>query len=276
MPSGCLLRQGGWDHLELPAIALEDQIIELGHGKSHLRRIGDVLHPQRESREALEGIKTTMSSLIFSAQYQQRPVPLEGNLIKRASFKYFDPAALPAPTWQTRIVLSLDVAMQTGETNDYSVCPIWRVEQNNFYLLDVFRGRLEYPDLRRKVIALAQERRPTTILIEDAGPGMNLLQDLRASMPTGLTCPIGIKPEGDKIQRMAAQAAKIEAGQVYLPQGASWLAEFLSELLAFPHGRHDDQVDSVSQFLRWWQNSVYAKPISWAVPIIISRRREFP
>jgi phage terminase large subunit-like protein len=80
--------------------------------------------------------------------------------------------------------------MQTGDTNDYSLCTTWRIEQNIFYLLDVFRARPKYPDLRRKVIALAQERRPATILIEDAWPGMNLLQDLRASMPTGLICPI--------------------------------------------------------------------------------------
>jgi predicted phage terminase large subunit-like protein len=142
--------------------------------------------------------------------------------------------------------------------------------------LDLFRGRLEYPDLRRKVIALAQVRRPATILIEDAGPGMNLLQDLQHSMPTGLNRPIGVKPEGSKVERMAAQSAKIEAGQVNLPKSAPWLGDFLSELLAFPNGRHDDQVDSVSQFLRWWQNNWSRTHISWAMPIVVSRPRELP
>ena len=128
----------------------------------------------------------------------------------------------------------------------------------------------EYPDLRRKVISLAAEHRATTILIEDAGPGMNLLQDLRAAMPQGMTRPIGVKPEGSKVDRMAAQSAKIEAGHVHLPNSAPWLGEFLTELLSFPNGRHDDQVDSVSQFLRWLQNDAYNQ-ISFVAPILISR-----
>ena len=74
-------------------------------------------------------------------------------------------------------------------------------------------------------------------------------------MPGGMTRPIGVKPEGSKVDRMAAQSAKIEAGHVYLPKSAAWLGEFLTELLSFPNGRHDDQVDSVSQFLRWLQDA---------------------
>ncbi len=80
--------------------------------------------------------------------------------------------------------------MMTGHHNDYSVGTTWRADRDDVYLLDVFPGRLEYPDLHRKVIALAQDRRPATILIENAGLGMSLLQDLRRSMPSGLTRPI--------------------------------------------------------------------------------------
>jgi predicted phage terminase large subunit-like protein len=129
----------------------------------------------------------------------------------------------------------------------------------------------EYPDLRRKVISLAAEHRATTILIEDAGPGMNLLQDLRAAMPQGMTRPIGIRPEGSKVDRMAAQSAKIEAGHVHLPHSATWLGGFLTELLSFPNGRHDDQVDSVSQFLRWLQNDAYSQ-VPLVAPIVFSIR----
>ena len=87
----------------------------------------------------------------------------------------------------------------------------------------------DYPDLRRKVINLAAKHRATTILMEDAGPGMNLLQDLRANMPQGMTRPIGIKPEGSKLDRMVAQSAKIEAGHVHLPHSGPWLGDFLTE-----------------------------------------------
>ena len=271
--AGHLLRHGGWDHLNMPAIALDEETIELGRGAKHLRRGGDVLHPERESREALEAIKAEVGSLLFSAQYQQQPVPVEGNLIRRSWFLFYDD--LPSDPWATRIVQSWDVAMMTSGRNDYSACTTWLVHKSDAYLVHVFRGRLEYPDLRRKVIAMAAERRATTVLIEDAGPGMNLLQDLRAATPAGMTRPIGVKPEGSKVDRMAAQSAKIEAGHVFLPKSAAWLGEFLGELLSFPNGRHDDQVDSVSQFLRWLQNDALNQ-ISFHVPVFVSRPREFP
>ncbi len=106
---------------------------------------------------------------------------------------------------------------------------------------------------------------------------MNLLQDLRAEMPPGMTRPIGVKPEGSKIDRMAAQSAKIEAGHVHLPKSAPWLADFLYELLAFPNGRHDDQVDSVSQFLLWHQTDTYRNRVPLVAPIIVSvPRRDWP
>jgi hypothetical protein len=97
--------------------------------------------------------------LMFSAQYQQQPVPLEGNLIRRDWFRYFAPSDLPAPIWSTTIVQSWDLAMQTGDTNEYSVCTTWPADREDVYLLHAFRGRLEYPELRRKVIALAEQAR---------------------------------------------------------------------------------------------------------------------
>lgn len=87
------------------------------------------------------------------------------------------------------------------------------------------------------------------ILIEQAGPGPHLIQELRANPVPGIPLPIGIKPEGEKRERMAAQSARFEAGQVHLPHDAHWLGTFLHEILAFPNARHDDQIDSVSQFL---------------------------
>ncbi len=271
--AGHLLRQGGWNHLNMPAIAFEDETIQLGRGATHLRRSGDILHPERESRAALEAIKAEVGSLLFSAQYQQQPVPVEGNLVRRSWFLTYD--ELPAGPSPTRTVQSWDVAMMTSDRNDYSARTTWLVHKGDAYLVDVCRGRIEYPELRRKVIGLAAERRAATVLIEDAGPGLNLLQDLRAARPHGMNHPIGVKPEGSKVERMAAQSAKIEAGHVLLPKSAAWLGEFLTEMLSFPNGRRDDQVDSVSQFLRWLQTDAYNQ-ISFPMPIVITRPREFP
>jgi len=246
--AGHLLREGKWSHLDLPAIAVEDSVIAIGRNKVVTRRAGDVLHPERESREVLEGLKQEMGSLRFSAEYQQRPVPEEGNFIQRHWLRFVDRAPEQRPG--DRIAQSWDIAMTTNERNDYSVCTTWLMVGADYYLIDVFRERLSYPDLRRKVAALAERHGAEWILIENAGPGMSLLQDLRHEPPPGLPYAIGQKPQGSKRDRMEAQSAKIEAGHVHVVN-AAWLDTFLLELLAFPRGRHDDQVDSVSQFLNW-------------------------
>jgi predicted phage terminase large subunit-like protein len=148
-----------------------------------------------------------------------------------------------------RIIQSWDTASKAGEIHDYSVCTTWQEHDGNYYLIDVFRERLEYPDLRKQVIAQAERFEADVVLIEDKGSGTHLLiQDLNDQ---GIIRPIPILPEGDKVTRMSAQSAKIEAGYVCLPKNASWLQDFHTEMLQFPHGRFDDQVDSLSQFLGW-------------------------
>jgi predicted phage terminase large subunit-like protein len=247
--SGFLLRQCGWHHLKLSAIATAHEVIEIGPGRAYIRDEGEPLHAARESLETLARLKGDKGSLLFSAHFQQEPVPIEGNLIRREWFKFFDQA--PAREIGVQAVQSWDVATAVGDKNDYSVCLTVLIKGGDYYLIDVWRGRLPYPDLRRKVIALANEHKVHSIIIEDAGPGQQLLQDLTYLTPAGMTRPIGMKPDGSKLDRMVAQTAKIEAGHVHLPRDAPWISDFLNEVLAFPHGRHDDQVDPLSQFLAW-------------------------
>jgi predicted phage terminase large subunit-like protein len=264
--AGHLLGMGGWDHLSLAAQAIEDEEIPIGNGRMHRRTIGDLLHPERESAEILEQIRLEIGSLQFSAQYQQRPVPIEGNLIRRSWFRVYD--RLPERGPGVRMVYSWDIATMVGDHNDYSVCTTWFVIKNDFYLADVYRVRLSYPELRRKIIELAPYA--DAVLIEDAGSGTNLVQDLYWDMPQGMTRPIGVKPEGSKQDRMAAQSAKIEAGHVHLPRDAPWLHDFLNEVLGFPNVRHDDQVDSLSQFLYWVQRDPHQNRVSLVGPIILT------
>jgi predicted phage terminase large subunit-like protein len=246
--AGRLLKEDGWEHLDLPAIAQEDEEIPIAPGAIHRRSKGEALHPERESLALLEEIRRAMGPLTFSAQYLQRPVPIEGNLIKRAWIKWYESA--PPRAVGTQVVQSWDVASTTGESRDWSVCTTWLTFKRNYYLLDVWRGRLEFPQLRHKLVALAREHSPNRILIEQAGPGLHLIQELRANPVSRVPVPIGIKPIGDKLVRMEAQCARFEAGQVFLPKEAPWLSEFLHEILAFPNARNDDQIDSVSQFLK--------------------------
>jgi predicted phage terminase large subunit-like protein len=115
-------------------------------------------------------------------------------------------------------------------------------------LLDLVRGKYAYPDLKRVVMQTSGKYPNAKILIEDAGSGMSLIQDLRAE---GIPVQ-AIRPFADKVVRMSAQTARIEKGRVHLPESASWLEEFRSEVMAFPNGRHDDQVDSLAQALAWF------------------------
>jgi predicted phage terminase large subunit-like protein len=256
--AGKLLREGGWRHLNLSAIAEIDEGIPIGPVIVHHRTKGDVLHPEREPLAVLEKTKREMGSLAFSAQYLQRPVPIEGNLVKRDWIKRYDIA--PDRGLGAMIIQSWDVASTIGDTRDWSVCTTWLKRQRNYYLLHTWRGQLEFPQLRRKVVSLASEYQPNRILIEQAGAGLHLIQELRTNPVPGIPLPIGVKPEGDKLVRMEAQCARFEAGQVYLPREVPWLSEFLHEILSFPNGRHDDQVDSVSQFLNWAESDCLWRP----------------
>ncbi len=112
----------------------------------------------------------------------------------------------------------------------------------------MLRERLIYPDLKRWVVAEADRHAADAVLIEHTSSGTPLIQELERESPLR---PIGITPEGDKVTRMLAPSAKIEAGYVLLPERAPWLQDFQTEVLQFPRGRHDDQVDSLSQFLMW-------------------------
>jgi len=263
--SGHLLAKGDWQHINFPAIATEDRTVQIGHDKFFRWRSGEALHPEREGIEVLSRIKRDVGSQKFSAQYLQQPVPEDGNFVKREWFRQYDlaPQKLPGD----RIVQSWDVASGIGENNDYSVCTTWLVHRSNYYLLHVFRGRLPSPELRRKIRSLARDFAADSVLIEKAGFGLMLLQELHYDLPSAMVRPIGIVPKGDKKDRFAAQAARIEAGHVYLPKEAEWRADFLNEILAFPAGRHDDQVDSLSQFLLWVTSRRFEAPISIALPI---------
>ena len=245
---GHLLRAGGWKHLCLPAIATEGRRIAVGQRRFYHRRPGEALHPERTPLETLEQIRAEIGSLKFSAQYQQQPVSLEGNLVLRTWFKGY--SELPQKMYNMRLVQSWDVAATTGSGSDYSACITALVGNGDYYIVNVFRALLVYPDLRRKVIALAEEYQADTLLIEDAGFGLSLKQDLINDKPAWLPYPIGMKPNGSKMQRLEAQTAKIEKrGMCASRKRRLGSASSLYEVLAFPNGRHDDQVDALSQLL---------------------------
>jgi len=251
--AGYLLDTGEWTHLNIPAIADEVQDIRLGEHRTYHRQIGDILHPAREPADVLEGLKNTLGSYNFAAQYQQRPAPLGGGLVKWEWFKTYE--HILAKEYGDEIIQSWDTASKAEAIHDWSVCTTWLCKNHKYYLLHVARERLEFTALKQRIINHAQAWGADGVLIEDKGAGTSLIQDIRQGSPLSV---IAILPEGDKATRMLTVTPMIEAGKVYLPAEAVWLAKLQHELVHFPKGKHDDQADSVSQFLNWARNHTWS------------------
>ena len=265
--AGHVIAAGGWDNLDLPAIAIDDERIEIAKGVFHHRKEGEALQPDREPLAVLDRLKAEVGSLRFSAQYQQRPVPAEGNIIRRAWFQHYN-----APPDSGVVCQSWDIATSVNDTGDYSVCVTARCSGGRIYILDVWRGRLAFPPLKAKIIDLSARFRPACVYLEKAGGGEHLVQEFLVGRPPGMAPVIGVRPDGDKRVRLEAVSPMIEAGDVLLPKDAPWLDVFLAELLAFPNARHDDQADAFSQLLRRRRAepdySYYADPMFMPCQII--------
>jgi predicted phage terminase large subunit-like protein len=264
--AGRLLANGGWTHFNLPALAPYNQSIALGNGGVKHWLCDEPLEGERCGHEELERKKREIGSVKFNTQYLQQPESKAGNFIQLHWFKRYDKA--PVKQAGDRIVQSWDIASGIDEHHDWSVCTTWLVtKQKKYYLLDVFRARLIYPELRRKIRSHALRFAPDVILIEKSGIGESLLGEFANNPPGGMVRPIPIVPKGNKTDRLAAQSAKIEAGHVYLPADAPWLGDFIAEFLGFPYVRHDDQIDSLSQFLFWVSSRRDDPPLSIGLPV---------
>jgi predicted phage terminase large subunit-like protein len=267
--TGFLLSQSDeWKVLSLPAVAYFDEIIPLSAERTYCRQSGEALSPEREPLHVLDALKLQIGSDAFSAQYQQAPAPPGGAMVKRHWIKRY--SELPPTPARLFTLQSWDTASKGGPDNDWSVCTTWIVTRNKlWYLIDVWRQRVDYPTLKANVQTLAERWDARRVLVEDTGAGTSLVQELSGQV-SGI---VAVKPEGDKASRMAVASAKFEAGQVLLPERASWLPDLEAELFVFPGSRHDDQCDSISQALLDKNNSwmTWLTPEDWDVILAKSR-----
>lgn len=242
---GRLKQTGNWEGLSLPALALEEQTFQLGDGMEYTRSLNEALDPDRIGPEELAKIRAEIGTLSFEAEYQQRPVLPGGNLIKLEWFNTYD-TPLPHAQYEA-IIQSWDTAAIPGESNDYTVCTIWGIIGNHVDLLDLHRQQHLYPEIVDAALDLRKKWKPNLIVIEKASTGLALKPALVRKDVSEATW---ISADQNKVERMIAQSAKIEAGQVRLPKSAHWLEAFKAEVAAFPKGKCDDQIDSMSQALR--------------------------
>jgi predicted phage terminase large subunit-like protein len=241
---GHLLESDNWVHLNLPAIADGYSEIPISPDQIKIREPGDLLDPSRHPKHVLDELARDLGSYFFAAQYQQCPAPSGGNLLQ---WEWFTRHNQPPPKSGGRIIQSWDTANTTTESSDYSVCTTWLAQNSHHYLLDVTRKKLTFPELVKEVVAAQHRHQADLVLIEEASSGISLLQQMKQQ---GLKC-VGVKPHLDKETRLISETATIEAGYVSIPEEAPWVAAFQHELVMFPNGKNDDQVDSLSQYLEY-------------------------
>ena len=199
----------------------------------------------RTSRSSvLLGLKRDMGPIAFLAQYQQSPIPPGGTIIKRKWLKFYD--QYPPYERSDHIIMSWDIALSERETGDYSAGVVLLQRREVFYVLEVIRTRLPFPELINKIVDVKRRYGAGTLLIEEAPISKGLIQSLEQKS-INVTRYV---PDKDKVARLIAQSDLFAGGSVRLPRKAAWLEEFTAELLAFP-GRHDDQVDALARGLAW-------------------------
>ena len=241
---GRLLAAGGWEVLELPAIETHERVIDLDQGMEYTRRPGDVLLPDHMGKAEFEAKRREMGTRAYEAQYQQAPTPAGGGIVRTEWFGTI-PQNLRRSDYEA-IVQSWDTAAVPGESNDYSVCTTWGLLGPYVDLLDVHRQKYLQPDLLRVAAKLRATWKPALLIVETIGSGRGVFDHLRRQSHSNIR---SYKPKDSKVERLSIQSPKIERGEVRLPQSAQWKEAFLSEVAAFPNGKHDDQVDNMSQVL---------------------------
>ena len=242
-----------WFLINLPAIAEEETKYFLFDKLYKIRKAGDVLHPKMEQQTTLDVIKQDLGEYNFEAQYQQNPVALEGNMIKKSWLKYFDINSLITLYNKDSLnyYISIDCASGLGTENDFTAISIFVIDGGKFYLVDMLRLKIPYPELKKKVEHLIEQYSPKVILIEDKSNGASLIQDLNANYSN----IIAIKPTKSKECRVNDILTTFEAGNLLIAKNQDWLQELEVELLSFPACKHDDQVDSISQFINWYNQN---------------------
>ena len=236
--TGRLLKQQGnlkadqWEVLEFPAILPS----------------GNALWPGYWKIEELEKVKLSIGMQKWNAQWQQQPTGSEGAILKREWWRKWKNDVPPVCEY---VIQSYDTAYSKKETADYSVISTWGVffpsadSGPNLILLNVRRGRWDFPELKR--IAKDEYRywNPDNVLIEAKATGTPLQQELRKmGIPIQMYSPGGRRHGQDKVSRANAVAPLLESGMIWYPQDEEWAQEMVEECAAFPVGSHDDQVDS--------------------------------
>jgi predicted phage terminase large subunit-like protein len=219
-----------------PALAEKDE----GH-----RKQGEALWPTKYSREKLLSILKTVGTRVWNALFQQRPSDEEGGKIKRHWFSRYDARTYD---YSKKVVnFFVDTAYTAEEENDPCAAIAYVKEGANFYVLECTAKHLDFPDQTKFVSDFAQRNgygRRSVIRIEPKATGKSVVQSMKKE--TELNVLEAKAPKESKTGRVNSIAGMLEAGRVFLPDGMTWVEDFLSECAAFPNTAHDDRVDCLT------------------------------
>ena len=209
---------------------------------------GEALVPELHPLEKLLETKAMLSPSQWSALYQQNPIPEEGNIFEEGWVRHWTPDMLPESF--DEVIASWDMTFKDTDGSDFVVGQIWGRRGPDYYLLDQSRARMGFTASRAAVLNLcARWPEAAGVLVEDKANGPAVMDALRGEV-SGL---IPVEPDGSKIARAYAVTPLWAAGNVFLPpvEHYPWLRDFIDELVSFPAGAHDDQVDAMTQALRY-------------------------
>jgi predicted phage terminase large subunit-like protein len=255
-----LLLDRGAVHICLPANFDPSRRTVTTWGADPRTNVGELLDPVRLPASLIKEMRRNLGGMNAAAQLDQSPVPEGGAVFKRDTLKYW----YGMPPQFDQIILSWDCAFKDEATSDYVAGQAWGRIGAHFYLLDQFHGHYDFPKTMAKVLELLNKWRQkgaALTIVEDKANGTGVVQMLTKLVP-GI---IAVDPKGGKFSRASACAGFFEAGNVFLPDpalpGYEWVDQlYIPELMSFPRGKNDDQVDATTQALLYLQeNTSYLK-----------------
>jgi predicted phage terminase large subunit-like protein len=242
------MQRGGeeWEVIELPALLPS----------------GNPLWPEFWSKIELDALHTELPNSKWMAQYQQNPTSEASAIVKREWWRKWDKEDPPHCEFT---LMAWDTAFEKNNRADYSALTTWGIfykedatgrPQANIILLNAFRDRMEFPELKKVAINQYKDWDPDSVIIEKKASGAPLIYELRAmGIPVQEFTPT---KGNDKISRLNAVSDLFASGRVWAPE-THWAEEVIDEVASFPAGEHDDYVDSVSLALMRFRKGGYIR-----------------
>ncbi|MBL3284882.1 Terminase-like family protein [Rickettsiales endosymbiont of Paramecium tredecaurelia] len=255
--AGYLSNLPGWEKLIIPNSTTQEIRYSIPYYQKHQLDIRktteEVIYKansrlyEHETPVNIENLISEIGYINYCTQYLQQPPEERYSLLHRKEIVFYDVHELP--TKFDFFAQSWDTAIKVNQDSDYSVCLTFGVHNDRFYLLQILRDKLTYPNLKQLAVQTYQAFAPRFVIIEDKGSGQQLIQDMLVQEQVRREAIAPFKPKLDKITRFSSVILDFQSGNILLPKNAPHIETILYEIENFPYAKHDDIIDAFSQFL---------------------------